>query len=348
MAAAAPTASSWCTIESDPGVFTALLEDLGVRRAEVAELWGFEMLRDVGPVHGVLFLFKWQPEQDERRALSPVETDPELFYAKQVISNACATQALLSVVLNARSVDVGPFLGEFRSFTREFDPQLKGEAIGDAETVRKAHNAFARPEPFAADEDLTSRQRDGRDEDEDDQVYHYVAYVPFKGHLYELDGLKPGPFRLAAVSEQGDEWLAEVEKHVKARIERYNGDIRFNLMAVVQDRRVTAAAALETAEAEARVATAHGVDVAEAQARVRLAREQLAQFEEEHQLWAIENVRRRHNYVPFIVASLKFLAKRRKLKGLVRAAQERQLARQQRNAAAQAGMSTELQHQQQS
>ena len=50
---------------------------------------------------------------------------------------------------------------------------------------------------------------------------------------------------------------------------------------------------------------------------------ELAQEEQKRAQWKLENVRRRHNYVPFIINFLKVLAERGELMPLVEAAKKR-------------------------
>lgn len=48
--------------------------------------------------------------------------------------------------------------------------------------IRSAHNSFARDENFIFD---NSKKKDSKKGD----AFHFVSYLPFKGKVYELDGL---------------------------------------------------------------------------------------------------------------------------------------------------------------
>ena len=71
--------------------------------------------------------------------------DEDLYFPKQVITNACATQALLGIVLNNDDkLEIGNDLTEFKSFTNLMDPYMKGLSISNSEKIRIEHNKFAK------------------------------------------------------------------------------------------------------------------------------------------------------------------------------------------------------------
>ncbi|KAK1146916.1 hypothetical protein N8T08_002243 [Aspergillus melleus] len=283
-------AAGWSTIESDEGVFTSLIENLGVKDVQFEELISLDAdtIRSLSPVYGVIFLFKWLRSHQPESTSAPADGtyDPSapdsLFFAAQTIQNACGTQAILSIILNQDTptsssssstentpippIDIGPELRSFKDFTTGFPAELRGEALSNSETVRTAHNAFSKASPFV--DEVARGPNDGEGD-----VYHFIAYTPVNGKLYELDGLQPHPISHGECSAgQFPEKVIEV---LQRRIARYpEGETRFNLMAVTRDLRI--------------------------RAREFGDQEMLEREERKRRDWAWENTLRRSNFVGFI------------------------------------------------
>lgn len=161
----------WLELESDPGLFTLLLEDFGCRGVQVEEIYDLQKPSLIdGPVYGFIFLFKWIEERRARTRYNsypssltngtdgssavkkdlrkPVfvedeETVNSFFFAQQIIPNSCATHALLSVLLNCPTVELGDVLSRLKHHTDGMCPENKGHAIGNTPELANAHNAHA-------------------------------------------------------------------------------------------------------------------------------------------------------------------------------------------------------------
>uniref|UniRef100_A0A8C6PEP3 ubiquitinyl hydrolase 1 n=1 Tax=Nothobranchius furzeri TaxID=105023 RepID=A0A8C6PEP3_NOTFU len=232
----------WLELESDPGV-------KGVQVEEIYDLQS----KCQSPVYGFIFLFKWIEERRSRRKVNTLvdetsvideEIVNDMFFAHQLIPNSCATHALLSVLLNCSGVELGTTLSRIKAFTKGFSPESKGYAIGNAPELARAHNSHARPEPRHLPE-----KQNGISAVRTMEAFHFVSYVPIKDRLFELDGLKSYPIDHGPWGED-EEWTDKARRVIMERIglatagEPYH-DIRFNLMAVVPDRRMKYESKLE-------------------------------------------------------------------------------------------------------
>ena len=387
----------WCTIESDPGVFTSLIESFGTKNVEFTELWSLDddsLQRLTSPmegvedasVHGLIFLFKWQSSSrgggggdetipttaatgtdDDGRSLplTGEEAPPGVFFARQTIHNACATQAILSVLFNApnsiiesseeegsggssggdatagggggttddkngRRLILGKTLSDFLSFTSTFPPDMRGEVIGSSEVIRSAHNSFGRDMSSFLD-DPTKAKRSATD---DDDVFHFVAFVPHEvdGCVYELDGLQPGPIRVGSYINNNNDgnnntmsWLRVARDAIQARLSAYpSTEIKFNLLAMVQDRRTYLCERLDNLVA---------IGMEESDPAMLHVRSELHAEEEKRDRWKEENERRRHNYLPFVIEYLRCLAGTGKFDQLIELAMKNHTEKKERSEA---------------
>ncbi|GAA5863671.1 hypothetical protein JCM3774_001209 [Rhodotorula dairenensis] len=306
--------AGWSLTESDPGVFTGILSELGVRGVQVEELWGLDadLLKELEPVYALIFLFKWVGNGD------PLTMDGKLeepagshYFAHQVINNACASIALLNATLNIRdpNVQLGDELSNLQSFSEGLDPETRGWTLTNSEKLREVHNSFARSDPFHLE--------DHRPDDPTEDAYHFIAYLPIGDELYELDGLKPKPVSHGKIEGGRENWTDLARAVLERRIATYPaGEVMFNLMALT-GRRTRLENRLK--ELEAKGESASGEEQAE---RVDV-QDRLASIDERMKDWETENMLRRHNYIGLIHGLLVELAKQGKLSPQIEAAKQK-------------------------
>ncbi|KAG5946047.1 hypothetical protein E4U53_006650 [Claviceps sorghi] len=270
----------WNTSTQLSGVFTSLIENLGVKDVQFEELLTLDPseLATLQPLYGVIFLFKYPTDRPYATSDGPIDgsfdhdASQQIFFARQTIQNACATQALLSVLMNKTSdhVEIGSQMRDFRDFTMVLPPDLRGEALSNFDLIREVHNSFARSSPFADETQRTG----GEAED----AFHFIAYTPINGILYELDGLQPAPISHGPCD--ADSFPTKVVDVLQRRVARYETtEIRFNLLAMCRDLRIRA--------------RDFGDD------------ELLARENSKRRDWHFENALRRHNFVGFAGEVLK-------------------------------------------
>jgi|YelNatPaOPRAMG01_1025707.scaffolds.fasta_scaffold96584_1 ubiquitin carboxyl-terminal hydrolase L5 len=307
----ADSEGGWCTIESDPGVFTAMITELGVKGVQVDELVdlseeAFVAANLACPVFGLIFLFKYDQvlAAPASEPLSTAETPHHLIFSRQVIRNACATQALLAVLLNARQrgLQLGPLLTEYAEFAQALDAETRGELLANARDICAVHNSFSPLRGILLEEDPSLRNLLPRED-----VFHYVSYVPLGGQVYELDGLQTGPSAVgtfdasllapgtpdskqqlptAEAQHHNDvAWVCVALRAVRQRISRAsNQELRFSVLVVHRDPRP-----------ELQVRASGGDQVAASL---------LAQEEAKHARWQLDTTLRRMDLVPLAIRLL--------------------------------------------
>ena len=277
----------WLELESDPGLFTLLIEDFGCKHVQVEEIYDLQKPNLIdGPVYGFIFLFKWIEERRSRSrhhsfhsssnnassagsstvSDNPSSSDPNahkplfiedanvvssMFFAHQIIPNSCATHAILSVLLNCPAIDLGPVLTRLKDHTKNMSPENKGYSISNTPELCKAHNSHAsHQERIEKKVSYSSRVNNSLQRGSSYDSFHFVSYVPINGHLYELDGLKKYPVDHGPV-DKDEEWSEKFRRVITQRLaeetqsNRFSDsqspqhDIRYNLMAVVPDKRAT-------------------------------------------------------------------------------------------------------------
>jgi ubiquitin carboxyl-terminal hydrolase L5 len=121
-------------------------------------------------------------------------------------------------------------------------------AIKTLEDAAKAER-LTNPPPAKRRKLATAKRKKPINPDVDsnqEETYHFIGYVPFRGKVWELDGLKSGPVEVGELPSGSDtnvhqSWMDVVRPVLRMKMRKYGGgdeetgSIRFNLLAIVKD-----------------------------------------------------------------------------------------------------------------
>lgn len=232
--------SGWNTIESDAGVFTRLITDLGVEGLQFEDIPYLQYLEEESVsslLKGVVFLFPYEVSlyQGSEPVQGTYETDSDkLFFSQQTIQNACATQAVINILFNLakedeESVTLGPELSQFYEFVKDFhQAELIGETINNSELIRNVHNSFTPPNLFVMDEDPY------RNRGKPEEVFHFVGFIPYRSRIYELDGLRPYPIEHGPFTDFAKDVQNILQERMNILVQL--GVHKFNIIGVIKDK----------------------------------------------------------------------------------------------------------------
>ncbi|POV95341.1 hypothetical protein PSTT_16296 [Puccinia striiformis] len=234
----------WSLTESDPAIFSILLNELGVSGLQVDELWSLdnESLGQLKPVHALIFLFKYVasdrrdgsskaghpqpgpsgtwfahqvrvPQPDYKQQNKKLKNQSGYLWeiVSQTITNACATLAILNAVMNVPTgggsgIELGPELSQIKEFS-----------VGV--TIHSLIHSTDEPKQISHED-----------------AYHFITYLPISGSLYELDGLNALPVFHGKIPD-GQSWTNLAREVIQAESNTYSStEVHFNLMAICEDR----------------------------------------------------------------------------------------------------------------
>ncbi|KAI0727667.1 cysteine proteinase [Fomitopsis betulina] len=225
-------------------------------------------------------------DSDSANASELEDEDAEsVWFANQLSDDACASHALLNVLLNCPHVDLGEELREMQAVTAEMPPVMRGLAVSSSQVIRDAHNSLARPAdlrgalqaiahstleadkarakaakgPPTKKRKTTGSPSKAKKADTDVQTqeqYHFIGYVPAHGKVWELDGLQRSAIEVGELNPQArpGDWMNVVRPALRMKMHAYmdseNDHVQYNLLAIVDEKYLSTSDELEMRKRE--------------------------------------------------------------------------------------------------
>ncbi|VWU52540.1 deubiquinating/deneddylating enzyme [Hepatocystis sp. ex Piliocolobus tephrosceles] len=200
-----------------------------------------KLLKNERYVYGIIFLFNIGKDYDKNKYVKHNIPD-DFFFAKQVIPNACATQAILSIILN-KNIELHEQIQNIKTFSIGFDSYMKGLTLSNCCFLRNIHNSYKR-QVYVDEVNIYDDAEKNKD------LFHFVSYIEYNNNVYLLDGLQEGPVLIKNYEPEqksnknlSNNWITIAKTHIKKEMEKLSrqegqNENRFNVLAIIKDKSI--------------------------------------------------------------------------------------------------------------
>jgi len=242
--------AKYLELESDPGIFTKILNDLGINSLQVDEVYDLDPVTSDSETLGYIFLFKWTDDGDKPEKPTKSKNLPDfekkLIFLRQKASNSCASHALLNILFNTDHYKESQVLKNIKnkldavSKDEAKPPKLRkiaskrGRILAESIQIQEIHNRYAGVYSEFEDEGLLDESSEEEsethvdsDEGKSDENkpadeyqeprFHFTCYIPFENRVVELDGLKRAAIAHGDMKNNTN-WTKSAKNLIKARI----------------------------------------------------------------------------------------------------------------------------------
>ncbi|KND93098.1 Ubiquitin carboxyl-terminal hydrolase isozyme L5 [Tolypocladium ophioglossoides CBS 100239] len=276
----------WAEVESEPRLG---VPGIKATELLAAEQWALDFLQKpvFGLIFLFQYAPHLEDEDDDEEEEAPIWfanqvssapsslSDALADFDTQTTNNSCASVAILNIVMNADDAELGEQLRAFKESTRDLSTPLRGHRIGSDGFIRAAHNSFVRrvdqlnTDLCLANEADAARLKPARKravpkkgrkqhqavtskkkKPSADYGFHFIAYVPAGGHVWELDGMRIKPRKIGALVPDED-WTSIARPRIQGRMQQYQeSENGFSLLALCRSPLVAHRNAIASAVAE--------------------------------------------------------------------------------------------------
>ncbi|KAG8949920.1 ubiquitinyl hydrolase 1 [Tulasnella sp. 424] len=222
----------WIPLESNPEVFTAWAEKVGVAKthAHFEDVYGL----DAEPVKALLLIYpittdveKRRKEDDEKLKKEGVapDVDTSVIWIQQKISNACGTIGLLHALLNSNlTTTPKSALATFREQAIPLSPSDRADLLAKTTLFAEVHQEAA-----------TSAQSSSAVPTNLDTDLHFTCFIqapspktPGEKRILEMDGRRAGPIDRGVSKD----FLKDVAKVVQDKYLSMATSLNFGIVAL--------------------------------------------------------------------------------------------------------------------